>query len=57
MLTEVALVVDQVSVELCPEVMEAGLAFKLAVGAGVDPVTVTVAVAVVDPPEFVAVRV
>jgi hypothetical protein len=45
---EVAFVLDQVSVELLPEVMVVGLAVKLTVG--VDPVTVTVAEAGADVP-------
>jgi hypothetical protein len=55
--TLVAFVVDQVSVELCPALMLVGLAEKLTVGAGVEPLTVTVAVAVVVPPAPVAVNV
>ena len=45
---EVALVLDQARVELLPEVIEVGLAFKVTVGAG--EVTVTVAFAGVEPP-------
>ena len=45
---EVALLLDQASVELLPEVIEVGLAVKVTVGAG--EVTVTVAFAGVEPP-------
>ena len=45
---EVALVLDQVSVELLPEAIEVGLAVSVTVGA--DEVTVTVAEAGVVPP-------
>jgi len=55
--TEVAFVVDHVRVELCPAVMVVGLAERVAVGAGVLPVTVTVAWAVTLPPDPVAVMV
>ncbi len=55
--TEVALFVDQVSVELWPEVIDVGFAVKLMVGADVPELTVTVAVAVAEPPGPVAVSV
>ena len=45
---EVALVLDQVNVELLPDVIKVGLAVKVTVGAG--DVTVTVAFAGVEPP-------
>jgi hypothetical protein len=41
---EVALVLDQVRVELPPEVMEIGLADRVTVGVGATGVTVTVTV-------------
>src|SRR3954447_13134624 len=53
--TEVALVVFQISVEFCPLVMVLGVAEKEIVGAGC--VTVTVAVLVITPPGPVAVSV
>jgi hypothetical protein len=52
---EVALVADQVSVELLPDVMALGPALKVTVGAGVE--TVTVAVCAALPPGPVQVRV
>ena len=54
--TEVALLVDHVKVELWPELMLAGLAVNEIVGAGV-VATFTVAVALEVPPGPVAVRV
>ncbi len=42
---EVALVLDQVNVELLPDAMVVGLADKVTVGAGAAAVTVTVALA------------
>jgi hypothetical protein len=54
----VAPVVTQLSVLLEPELMLAGLAVnELIVGAFIGTVTVTVAVAVVEPPALVAVSV
>ena len=53
---DVALVVDQVRVEEFPKLMEVGLAVNVRVGAGV-PDTVTVAEALAEPAELVAVRV
>ena len=52
---EVALVADQVSVELLPEVMALGPALKMTVGAAVE--TVTVALCAALPPSPVQVRV
>jgi hypothetical protein len=45
-----AFVLDQVSVELAPNVIELGLAVSVTVGAGVAAVTVTVAEALPEPP-------
>jgi len=53
---EVALVLDQVRVELLPDAIVTGLADKLTVGAGVAE-TVTVALAEPDPPDPVQVSV
>ena len=53
--TEVALVVDQVSLVEEPEVIEVGLALIVTVGFGVEVLTLTVAVWVVVPPSPVAV--
>ena len=50
LLQEVALVELQVSVEDCPDEIEAGLAVSAAVGGGGGTVTVTVALALADPP-------
>jgi hypothetical protein len=57
MLTDVALVVDQVRVDAAPEVIDAGDAVSDAVGRGVPAVTVTVALALAEPALFVAVAV
>ncbi len=55
---EVALVEDQVNVNELPRVMEVGFAETLTVGAfGITGFTVTVAVAVTEPAELVAVKV
>jgi hypothetical protein len=55
--TDVAFVLDHVNVDDCPAVMLVGLAVIVTVGAPVVVPTVTVAVAVVDPPAPVAVMV
>lgn len=55
--TDVAFVLDHVNVDDCPEVMLVGLAVIVTVGAPVVVPTVTVAVAVADPPAPVAVMV
>ncbi len=56
MVTEVALVDDQVRVELCPAVIVVGLAVICTVGVAL-LCTVTVAELVAEPPEPVAVAV
>jgi hypothetical protein len=53
----VAFVLDHVSVDAAPAVIEAGDALKVAVGGVAAGVTVTVAVAVTEPAAFVAVTV
>jgi hypothetical protein len=53
---EVALVVDQLNVELLPLTMGLGLAVRLTVGAGAAEVTETVAAWVALPPAPVQVR-
>ncbi len=55
MLTEVALAEVQVKVDFCPEIIEAGEAEKVSVGAGWVTVTVTKAWAVPPGPVAVAV--
>ena len=55
--TVVALVLDQVSVDAAPDVMDAGEALIVTVGSGIGAVTVTVAVAVAEPAVLVAVTV
>jgi hypothetical protein len=55
--TDVALVVDHVRVEVCPTLIVVGFAERVAVGAGLLPLTVTVACAVTLPPEPDAVMV
>ena len=55
--TLVALVLDQVSVEAAPGVIEAGEALSVTVGSGGGAVTVTDAAAVTEPVAFVAVTV
>ena len=57
MATVVAFVLDQVSVDAPPEMMEAGEALNVAVGRVGAAVTVTVAVRVTEPAALVAVRV
>jgi hypothetical protein len=54
---EVALVEDQVSVALCPTMIEVGLTVRVTVGAGVAAVTVKAADALALPPAPVQVRV
>ena len=50
LLQKVALVELQVSVEDCPDEIEAGFAVSAAVGGGGGAATVTLALAVADPP-------
>ena len=55
--TVVAFVLDQVSVEDAPDVIEVGEALSVTVGKGGAAVTVTVAVSVTEPVALVAVTV
>ncbi len=57
MVTEVALVEVQLSVELCPAVIDEGVAVSCTVGAAEGADTVTVAELVAVPPDPVAVAV
>ena len=55
--TVVAFVLDQVSVDAAPDVIEVGEALSVTAGSGGGVVTVTVAVAVTEPVALVAVAV
>jgi hypothetical protein len=55
--TVVAFVLDQVSVDAAPDVIDVGDALSVTVGSGGGALTVTVALAVADPAELVAVTV
>jgi hypothetical protein len=57
MVTVVAFVLDQVSVDAAPDVIDVGDALIVTVGSGGGALTVTVAVAVTEPVAFVAVTV